>query len=91
MLGVYGTKGVAPNKKAFWRGGILISEKKKKRKEEYNHFFAISHAKSLRCLAREIFVLWRYPFKSVPPCYSKTLDEVISAIIKIYNKRALAS
>ncbi len=172
-----------------------MSKKKKKRKEGYNHFFAISHAKSLQCLAREIektsalnenksdldlyqgkivgtpilfglatevalkallyqetnevppywhdlldlfdrlkedtqeelevtfkelgrntqgrlmaelprpsstirhaldehreiFVLWRYPFKSVPPCYSKTLDEVISTIIKIYNKRALPS
>ena len=36
---------------------------------------------------REVFVLWRYPFKSVPPCYNKSLDEVISTIIKIYKKR----
>ena len=40
---------------------------------------------------REVFVLWRYPFKSVPPCYSKALDEVISTILKIYDKRVLAS
>ena len=40
---------------------------------------------------REVFVLWRYPFKSVPPCYTKALDEVISTIIRIYNKRILAS
>ena len=40
---------------------------------------------------REVFVLWRYPFKSVPPCYSKALDEVISTIIKVYDKRILAS
>ena len=40
---------------------------------------------------REVFVLWRYPFKSVPSCYPKALDEVISTIIRIYDKRALAS
>ena len=28
--------------------------KKKKKKEEYNHSFAISHAKHLQCLAREL-------------------------------------
>ena len=40
---------------------------------------------------REVFILWRYPFKSVPSCYPKALDEVISTIIKIYDKRVLAS
>jgi hypothetical protein len=40
---------------------------------------------------REVFLLWRYPFKSVPSCYPQALDEVISTIIKIYDERALAS
>ena len=40
---------------------------------------------------KEVFVLWRYPFKSVPSCYPKALDEVISTIIRIYDKRVLAS
>ena len=40
---------------------------------------------------REAFLLWRYLFKSVPSFYPKELDEVISTIIKIYDKRVLAS
>ena len=32
----------------------MSKEKVKKRKEGYNHSFAISHAKNLQCLAREL-------------------------------------
>ncbi|MDE0158829.1 MAG: hypothetical protein OXI02_04860 [Candidatus Dadabacteria bacterium] len=37
--------------------------------------------------SRRTFVSWRYPSRSSLTCYTGELDEVISTIIKIYDKR----
>ena len=36
---------------------------------------------------RRTFVSWRYPSRSSLTCYTGELDEVISTIIKVYDKR----